>query len=701
LKIFDELRLARFIGYNNFILEVIIKMNNQKVEHNEHHPEQNNREHNHSEHNHDGHDHSAMILEYKNKFFISLILTLPILILSPMIQSFLGFELSFWGDSYLLFALATFVFLFGGKPFLKGSLNEIKNRNLGMMTLIALAIIVAYLYSSLTVFVLEGSNFFWELATLIDIMLIGHYIEMKSVLSASNALEKLVQLIPNEAHLIDTNGDVTTVDTDEVKTGDKLLIKPGEKIPVDCIIIEGESMVDESMLTGESVPVTKIKDDQLIGGSINGQGSLTVKVNKAGKEGYIYQVIDLVKEAQESKSRTQDLSNKAARLLFYVAVTVGIVTFITWTIISKDISYALERMVTVMVIACPHALGLAAPLVIARSTAISAKNGLLIRNRANFEEARNLGAIVFDKTGTLTKGTFVVTDIELEEGYTEEDLFKYAASLESKSSHPLSLGVLKSAKDKNIKLLSVKDFNSITGKGITGVVNEKTVHIVSPGYMKENGIEYNLDKYKELSSQGKTISFVLIDNDLIGFYALADEIRESAISAVEQLQAMDIKTIMLTGDNKQVANWVSEQLGLDEVYAEVLPHEKAEIIKEIKTRFNKVAMTGDGINDAPALVTADLGIAVGAGTDVAIDSADVILVRSDPNDVVSIIRLSKSTYKKMKQNLWWAAGYNIVTIPLAAGVLASIGLILSPAVGAVLMSLSTVIVAFNARLFKG
>jgi Cu2+-exporting ATPase len=676
------------------------EMNHDEMKHDEMKHE-NHMEHNHEEHNHSGHDHTHMLVEYKNKFIISLLVTIPILVLSPMIQAFFGFELAFIGDSYILFVLSTFVFIYGGKPFLLGSIDEIKKRNLGMMTLIALAIIVAYLYSALTIFVLEGSNFFWELATLIDIMLIGHYIEMKSVMSASNALEKLVKLIPSEAHLMVSNGNVKTIRTDEVQKGDKLLIKPGEKIPVDCAILSGESTVDESMLTGESVPVTKKKGDLLIGGAINGSGSLTVQVKKIGKDSYIYQVIDLVKEAQESKSRTQDLSNRAARLLFYVAVSVGVITFIVWIIIGKDVSYALERMVTVMVIACPHALGLAAPLVVARSTAISAQNGLLIRNRANFEEARNLEAIVFDKTGTLTKGAFIVTDVVLTEGYTEEDLFKYAASLESQSSHPLSVGLLKSAKDKNTKIIKPTKFESLTGKGISGIVENKQVHVISPGYMKDKKIKYPVEEYKRLSNQGKTISFVLVNNELIGFYALADEVRESAKSAVKKLKNMNIKTIMLTGDNKQVANWVANQLGLDEVYAEVLPHEKAEIIKELKTRYKKVAMTGDGINDAPALVTADLGIAIGAGTDVAIESADVILVRSDPEDVVSIIRLSRSTYRKMKQNLWWAAGYNIVTIPLAAGVLYSIGIVLSPAMGAVLMSLSTVIVAINARLFKG
>lgn len=671
------------------------KMDHSKTGHSQMDHEKMNHE------DHKEHDHSHMLKEYKNKFMISMLVTIPILILSPMIQTFFGFELTFPGDVYVLFGLATFVFIYGGKPFLSGSVDEIKKKNLGMMTLIAMAIIVSYVYSSLTIFVLEGSNFFWELATLIDIMLIGHYIEMKSVMSASNALEKLVKLIPSEAHLIDVSGNVKTIRTDEVQKGDKLLIKPGEKIPVDCSILSGESTVDESMLTGESVPVTKKKGDLLIGGAINGSGSLTVEVKKIGKDSYIYQVIDLVKEAQESKSRTQDLSNKAAKWLFYVAVSVGITTFVVWAIVGQDVGYALERMVTVMVIACPHALGLAAPLVIARSTAISASNGLLIRNRANFEEARNLEVVVFDKTGTLTKGAFIVTDIVTTKDHTEDELFKYAAALESVSSHPLAVGLLKSAKDRNTKILKPTKFESLPGKGISGIVENKQVHIVSPGYMKDKNIVYDVKAYMKLSNEGKTISFVLVDHGLIGFYALADEIRESAKNAIKKLKEMNIKTVMLTGDNKQVANWVAKQLELDEVYAEVLPHEKAEIITEIKTRYKKVAMTGDGINDAPALVTADLGIAIGAGTDIAIESADVILVRSNPEDVVALISLSKSTYRKMKQNLWWAAGYNIITIPLAAGVLYSVGIILSPAVGAVLMSLSTVIVAINARLFKG
>jgi P-type Cu2+ transporter len=655
-----------------------------------------NSEDHHTHHHH----HSQMLREYKIKFLVSLVITLPILILSPMIQSFLGFRISFYGDNYALFGLSTFIFLYGGYPFLKGSLDELKQKNLGMMTLIALATIVAYTYSALTMFFIEGANFFWELATLIDIMLIGHYIEMKSVMSASNALEELVKLMPNEAHLVNEDG-ITTVKVEDLKVGNKLLIKPGEKVPVDSEVIKGESSVDESMLTGESLPVNKSVGQLLIGGSINGEGTLTVKVQKTGKESYLYQVINLVKEAQESKSRTQALTDRASKLLFYIAVSVGTLTFIIWLLLDKDVSYALERMVTVMVITCPHALGLAAPLVVARSTAISAQKGLLIRNRANFEEARNLGSIVFDKTGTLTKGKFVVTDIIPSKGFTEEEIFKYAGSLESQSSHPLSVAIVQAAEKRKIHLITPSKFESITGKGIQGMVDHKEVKVISPGYMRELKMHYPKDEFHRLSQQGKTISFVLVDNALIGFYALADEIREDAKEALATLKKMNIKAMMLTGDNQQVANWVAKELDLAEVYAEVLPHQKAEVIQSIQDKNLKVAMTGDGINDAPALATADLGIAVGAGTDVAIESADIILVRSNPQDVVSIIEISRSTYRKMKQNLWWAAGYNIVTIPLAAGVLAPLGIILNPAIGAVLMSLSTVIVAINARLYKG
>jgi P-type Cu2+ transporter len=644
--------------------------------------------------------HAHMVDDFKRRFYISLIITFPILILSPMIQDFLGIELRFTGDMYILFGLASFIFFYGGWPFLKGSWDELKRKEPGMMTLIALAITVAYVYSSLTVLGLSGKNFFWELATLIDIMLLGHWIEMKSVMGASHALEELVKLMPSEAHLIDEEGNVKDIQTSELKQGDKVLIKPGEKVPVDGMIIKGESSLDESMLTGESVPVEKFKDDQVIGGSINGEGSLTVSVEKTGKDSYLSQVVIMVKEAQESKSRTQDLSNRAAKWLFYIALLAGIITFAVWLLIGESFVYALERMVTVMVIACPHALGLAAPLVVARSTAIAAKRGLLIRNRASFEGARNLDAIVFDKTGTLTEGKFGITDIKMVENSEEDEVIRLAASLEAQSEHPIARGIFEEAEKRSIKLSEPENFQSITGKGLKGTINGKSVMVVSPGYMAEEKISYEVDIYQKLSGEGKTVVFVLVEGELSAMIALADKVRESSKEAIKRLKELNIRAMMLTGDNQQVADWVAGKLDLDEVYAEVLPHQKADKIKEVKEEGLKVAMTGDGVNDAPALANADLGIAIGAGTDVAMETADVILVKSNPNDVVSIIALSKATYRKMIQNLWWAAGYNIVAIPLAAGVLYNAGIVLSPAVGAVLMSLSTVIVAINARLLK-
>ncbi|WP_409250747.1 heavy metal translocating P-type ATPase [Bacillus sp. SCS-153A] len=682
----------------------------------EHHDHHKNHDHHNHHSSHEGHGdkndhlhgnqedhashHAHMVDDFKRRFYISLVVTLPILILSPMIQDFLGLNFRFPGDMYILFGLSTFIFFYGGWPFLKGSFDELKGKEPGMMTLIALAITVAYVYSSLTVFGLSGKNFFWELATLIDIMLLGHWIEMKSVMGASRALEELVKLMPSEAHLIDEKGNVKDVPTSQLKQGDNVLIKPGEKVPVDGMIIKGESSLDESMLTGESVPVEKFKDDEVIGGSINGEGSLTVTVQKTGEDSYLSQVVTMVKEAQESKSRTQDLSNRAAKWLFYMALLAGLITLGVWLFIGESFVYALERMVTVMVIACPHALGLAAPLVVARSTAIAAKRGLLIRNRASFEGARNLDAIVFDKTGTLTEGKFGITDIKTADGYEEKEVIRLAASLEAKSEHPIARGIFEEAENRSIELTDPEKFQSMTGKGLKGIVDGKNVMVVSPGYMAEENLTYDTDTFQKLSSEGKTVVFVLVDGAFAAMIALADKVRESSKEAMKRLKDLNIRAMMLTGDNKQVANWVAKNLNLDEVYAEVLPHQKADKIKEVKGEGLKVAMTGDGVNDAPALANADLGIAVGAGTDVAMETADVILVKSNPNDVVSIIALSKATYKKMIQNLWWAAGYNIVAIPLAAGVLYNAGIVLSPAVGAVLMSLSTVIVAINARFLK-
>ncbi|MYL32125.1 copper-translocating P-type ATPase [Pontibacillus yanchengensis] len=667
-------------------------------EHHNHHTE-NHEEHEHHE-GHEGHDHGAMVEDFKKRFYISLIVTIPILLLSPMIQDFLGLDWAFPFDQYVLFALATFVFFYGGLPFLTGAKDELKQKNPGMMTLIGLAIAVAYLYSSLVVFGLEGRNFFWELATLVDIMLLGHWIEMKSVMGASNALEELVKLMPNEAHKVDEEGNVEDVPVADLQTGDNVLVKPGEKIPVDGDIIDGKTTIDESMLTGESVPVEKNEGDEAIGGSVNQEGSITITVQKTGDDTYLSQVIGLVKEAQESKSKTQDISNRAAKWLFYLALASGIITFIVWLALGHPVDVAMERMVTVMVITCPHALGLAAPLVVAVSTSISAKKGLLIRNRANFEGARSLNAVVFDKTGTLTKGEFGVTEIIPLNNYTKEDVLTWAASLEQNSEHPLAEGIVDKAKQDSISLKNIEEFESMTGKGLRGTVDGKEVNVVSPGYVDEHDYTYDQSSFNELSEEGKTVVFVLVEQELMGMIALADIVREDAKEAITSLKEKGVHSIMLTGDNQKVANWVAKQLGIDEVYAEVLPDQKADQVKSIKEKGWKVAMTGDGVNDAPALATADLGVAIGTGTDVAMESADIVLVKSNPKDVVSIMELSKKTYQKMIQNLWWAAGYNIAAIPLAAGVLAPIGIILSPAVGAGLMSLSTVVVAINAKLLK-
>ncbi len=669
-------------------------------EHHEHH-KKDHAQHDHGTHNHHGHhDHGDMVNDFKRRFFISLILTIPVLALSPMIQGFIGVDWRFAGDMYILFAISTVIFFYGGWPFITGGISELKDRNPGMMTLIGLAITIAYGYSSFVVFGWEGQQLFWELATLVDIMLLGHWIEMRSVMGASNALEQLVKLMPNEAHRLDENDNVTDVPLSELKHHDRVLVKPGEKIPVDGLIVDGQSAIDESMLTGESIPVEKEKGDEVIGGSVNKEGSLTIQVEKTGEDSYLSQVITMVKEAQESKSKTQDLTNRAAKWLFYLALFAGFATLLIWLLLGYSVDVAIERMVTVMVITCPHALGLAAPLVVAVSTTISAKKGLLIRNRANFEGARNLNAVVFDKTGTLTKGEFGVTDIVPSEGYSEEDVLSFAASIEQNSEHPIATGIVKRAKEKHLQVAKVSDFQSITGKGIQGYVDGKKVNAVSPGYVENNDLTYDQELFNKLSEEGKTVIFVLLDDEIIGMIALADIVRETAKEAIATLKDNDVHPIMLTGDNEKVANWVAKQLGIDEVYAEVLPDDKANQVKKIQEKGWKVAMTGDGVNDAPALATADLGIAIGAGTDVAMETADVVLVKSNPNDVVALMGLSKKTYRKMIQNLWWATGYNIFAIPLAAGVLAPIGIVLSPAVGAVLMSLSTIIVAINARLLR-
>lgn len=645
---------------------------------------------------HEGHH----IEDFKKRFFVSLAITIPIVILSPMIQMFLGVNWRFSYDVVVVFLLSSFVFFYGGAPFLIGAYRELQHKVPGMMTLISLAIVVAYVYSTLMVFGVTDIDFFWELATLIDIMLLGHWLEMKSVMGASNALQELVKLIPSEAHLVTSSGVTKDIAVSELKPEQTILVKPGERIPVDGLIVKGQSTLDESMLTGESVPVSRKSGDLVIGGAVNGEGALTVTVKKTGEEGYLSQVISLVKEAQESKSKTHNLSDRAAKWLFYAALGSGLATLIVWLSLGYSFDYAMQLMVTVLIIACPHALGLAVPLVVSTSTTIAARKGLLIRNRTAFEEARRLNAVVFDKTGTLTLGKFGITDIVPAEGNDETELLTMVGALEAHSEHPISKGIVEEVKKRNIKLPEVEQFEAMTGKGLKGKVNGMTVMTVSPGYMRNEKIPFPEDSYSRLSSQGKTVVFVLLKGRFAGMIAMADQVRESARSAVNQLKALGVESMMLTGDNKQVAGWVGAKLGLDEIHAEVLPHEKADKIMEIQRSGHRVAMTGDGVNDAPALAKADLGIAIGAGTDVAIETADVILVRSDPEDVASIIELSQKTYRKMIQNLWWATGYNIIAIPLAAGVLSGIGILLNPAVGAVLMSLSTIIVAINAKLLK-
>jgi Cu2+-exporting ATPase len=660
-----------------------------------------NHEH-HDKHEAHGNHHAQMLQDFKKRFWISLLITIPILLLSPLIQSLLGLEaLRFTGDSYVLFALSTTIFFYGGWPFLKGLLGELDEKRPGMMTLIGVAITVAYTYSSLVVFGLSGQIFYWELATLIDIMLLGHWIEMRSVMGASRALEELAKLMPSIAHLIQPDDSTKDVPVDELSPSDLVLVKPGEKVPVDGNIKKGETDVNEAMLTGESKPIPKKEGDKVIGGSINGEGAVEVKIEKTGKDTYLSQVINLVKQAQQSKSMTQLLADRAALWLTLIALGGGLITLIIWQIFGGALDFSLERSVTVMVIACPHALGLAIPLVVAVSTALSAKNGLLIRERGAFERARNLKCVVFDKTGTLTEGRFGVDEVvSLQDGITNDEVLALAATVETQSEHLIARGIVKGADERKLEVKSPESFEAIPSKGAQAQVKGQNIKVVSLGYLNEHDIAVKNERVDKLAAQGKTVVYVLRDNKLIGAIALADIVREESKRAVQQLKEMGTQCMMLTGDSKEVAQWVAEELKLDDFFAEVLPDEKSNKIKEIQERGLTVAMVGDGVNDAPALVQADVGIAIGAGTDVAVESADIVLVENDPEDVATILNLSKATYRKMKQNLFWATGYNGIAIPLAAGILFPLGIVLSPAVGAVLMSISTVIVAVNARLLK-
>jgi P-type Cu2+ transporter len=643
-----------------------------------------------------------MVSDFRRRFWISLAITVPVLALSPLVQSLLGLShvITFPGDAYVLFVLSAVVYFYGGWPFLKGFYEEVSERQPGMMTLIAVATTAAFVYSSAVVFGLPGGVFFWELTTLIDVMLLGHWLEMKSVMGASRALETLVQLLPSTAHRLTADGRAEEVAISVLRPGDRILVKPGEKVPTDGLIIKGRSSFNEAMLTGESRPVEKAEGQEAVGGAVNGEGAVTLEVKKTGDQTYLSQVIALVRQAQGTRSRTQDIADRAALWLTYIALSVGSATFVAWYWLGFGFASAIERMVTVMVITCPHALGLAVPLVVAVSTRLTAQNGLLVRDRRAFERARNLNAVLFDKTGTLTEGRFGVLEVVPLADISEDDVLAWAAALESQSQHPIAQGIVRGAEERGIKLKPIEMFQSLTGQGAQATIEGHSVHVVSPGYLREHDITGNDERIDRRGAEGNTVVYVLLDENLIGAIALADVIRPESFEAVRHLKEMGIQCMMVTGDAKAVAKSVADTLGLDDYFAEVSPRQKLEKVREVKARGLTVAMIGDGVNDAPALVESDLGIAIGAGTEVAVESADIVLVRSDPRDVFAIIALSRATYGKMVQNLIWATSYNSFAIPLAAGVAAPWGIVIEPAIGAAVMSLSTIIVAINAQLLQ-
>ncbi len=647
--------------------------------------------------------HRMMLADFRRRFIVSAALTVPILLVSPMFKALVGLEdfLRFPGEEYVQLGLASVVYLYGGWPFLAGLADELRKRLPGMMTLVGLAITVAYGYSALVALGLPGMDFFWELATLVDIMLLGHFIEMRSIMSASSALEELARLLPGEAHKLVDGGRVEDAPVEELAPGDRILVKPGEKMPADGVVVAGESSVNEAMLTGEATPVDKKPGDKVIGGAVNGEGSLTVEVRQTGRDSYLAQVIELVRKAQESKSRSQDLANRAALWLTVIALAAGGLTLLAWWgLAGRELAYALERTVTVMVITCPHALGLAVPLVVAVSTSLAAGSGFLVRDRAAFERARTIQAVLFDKTGTLTLGEFRVAETASFGDMSQDEILRLAASVESASEHPIARGVLASARERGVALAPIEGFQAIRGQGAVARADGREVTVVSEGWLRENGLKVPEKAMRSLRSGGRTLAFVIVDGRAQGALALADKVRDSSRQAVAELKARGVRCIMITGDNGRTAEAVAREIGLDEFFAEVLPDRKAGKVREVQERGLTTAMVGDGINDAPALAQADVGIAIGAGTDVAMETAGIVLVRSDPRDVVGIIRLAQATHRKMRQNLFWATGYNVLAIPLAAGVLAPWGIVLSPAAGAVLMSLSTVIVAVNARLLR-
>lgn len=684
-------------------------MNNNGEEHNhQNHMNHSNQMHhdNHASHHHSGHAHHHG--NFKVKFFVSLIFAIPIILLSPLMGVNLPFQFTFPGSEWVVLILSTILFFYGGKPFLSGGKDEIATKKPGMMTLVALGISVAYIYSLYAFYMNNFSSatghtmdFFWELATLILIMLLGHWIEMNAVGNAGDALKKMAELLPNSAIKVMDNGQREEVKISDIMTDDIVEVKAGESIPTDGIIVQGQTSIDESLVTGESKKVQKNQNDNVIGGSINGSGTIQVKVTAVGEDGYLSQVMGLVNQAQNDKSSAELLSDKVAGYLFYFAVSAGVISFIVWMLIQNDVDFALERLVTVLVIACPHALGLAIPLVTARSTSIGAHNGLIIKNRESVEIAQHIDYVMMDKTGTLTEGNFSVNHYEsFKNDLSNDTILSLFASLESQSNHPLAISIVDFAKSKNVSFTNPQDVNNIPGVGLEGLIDNKTYKITNVSYLDKHKLNYDDDLFTKLAQQGNSISYLIEDQQVIGMIAQGDQIKESSKQMVADLLSRNITPVMLTGDNNEVAHAVAKELGISDVHAQLMPEDKESIIKDYQSNGNKVMMVGDGINDAPSLIRADIGIAIGAGTDVAVDSGDIILVKSNPSDIIHFLTLSNNTMRKMVQNLWWGAGYNIVAVPLAAGALAFVGLILSPAVGAILMSLSTVIVAINAFTLK-
>ena len=678
-----------------------------RLNHNEHHDDSEHiNHHDHHAHGHMGHmEHMGNM---KQKFWISLIITIPILFLSTFMGIELPFQFSFRGSDWVVLILSTILFIYGGTPFLQGAKMELGERKPAMMTLISMGITVAYFYS-LYAFISNNfipnapplMDFFWELATLIVIMLLGHWVEMRAVGNAGNALQKMAELLPGKAQLLDGNGNISEVDLNDVQVGQHLLVNGGDKIPTDGKILEGTTSVNESMVTGEAKAVKKTVGDKVIGGAVNGTGTIKIEVTGTGESGFLSQVMKLVSDAQKEKSRSETLSDKVAAALFYVAVAVGIIAFIVWMIVTGDLNTAFERLVTVLIIACPHALGLAIPLVVARSTSLGASNGLLIRNRIALEKANKIDYVTMDKTGTLTEGNFSVSAMEsISSKWNNDEVLRMMASLESHSNHPLAIGILDEAEKRNVQFPVPEEVSVISGTGLSGTVDGKQLMIVNPAYLEKNNISFDINRYNELANKGNSVSYLIVENEVAGIVAQGDEIKEEAKKTVDGLIKMQIVPAMLTGDNEEYANSVASQVGINEVFAELLPQDKEKIISSLQNKGNSIMMVGDGVNDAPALARAEIGVAIGAGTDVAIDSADVVLVQSNPADILHFFTLAKNTTRKMVQNLWWGAGYNIIALPLAAGVLAPIGIILSPAVGAVLMSISTIVVALNSMTLK-